>query len=121
MKTRLATKVQARLIISNVPILAVPGCFESASEPNAVPVVNAENRIAIGEKKLGEKSGTAADVGENVIGAQPALVAQKIDQRSRIARAIAKVVGNPAREALFGIGEGHRCAHGNCFRNRTSF
>jgi len=46
MKTRLATKVQARLIISNVPILAVPGCFESASEPNAVPVVNAENRIA---------------------------------------------------------------------------
>jgi len=27
-------------------MLAVPGCPDSASEPNAVPVVNAENRIA---------------------------------------------------------------------------
>src|SRR6516162_10385129 len=45
-KTRLATKVQPRLINSRVPMLAVPGCRESVSEPNAVPVVNAENRIA---------------------------------------------------------------------------
>ena len=27
-------------------MLAVPGCPDNASEPNAVPVVNAENRIA---------------------------------------------------------------------------
>jgi hypothetical protein len=27
-------------------MLAVPGCRDSASELNAVPVVNAENRIA---------------------------------------------------------------------------
>ena len=46
MKTRLATRVQPRLIISNTPMLAVPGCLDSASEPNAVPVVNAENSIA---------------------------------------------------------------------------
>ena len=46
MKTRLATSVQPRLISSNVPMLAVPGCCDSASEPNAVPVVSAENRIA---------------------------------------------------------------------------
>jgi len=46
MKTRLATRVQPRLIISNTPMLAVPGCLDSASEPNAVPVVNAENNIA---------------------------------------------------------------------------
>lgn len=46
MKTRLATKVQPRLISSKSPMLAVPGCADNASEPNAVPVVNAENRIA---------------------------------------------------------------------------
>lgn len=46
MKTRLAIKVQPRLISSNVPMLAVPGCADSASEPNAVPVVKAENRMA---------------------------------------------------------------------------
>jgi hypothetical protein len=46
MKTRLATNVQPRLIISRTPMLAVPGCADSASDPNAVPVVNAENRIA---------------------------------------------------------------------------
>ena len=27
-------------------MLAVPGCSDSASEPNAVPVVSAENTIA---------------------------------------------------------------------------
>lgn len=46
MKTRLATRVQPRLISSNVPMLAVPGCCDSASVPNAVPVVSAENKIA---------------------------------------------------------------------------
>jgi len=46
MKMRLATRVQPRLISSRVPMLAVPGCPDSASEPNAVPVVSAENRIA---------------------------------------------------------------------------
>jgi hypothetical protein len=46
MKTRLATRVQARLIRSSTPMLAVPGCPDSASEPNAVPVVKADNRIA---------------------------------------------------------------------------
>ena len=46
MKTRLATNVQPRLINSSRPMLAVPGCADSASEPNAVPVVKAENRIA---------------------------------------------------------------------------
>ena len=33
-------------IISSSPMLAVPGCAESASEPKAVPVVNAENNTA---------------------------------------------------------------------------
>ena len=46
MKTRLATRVQPRLISSRSPMLAVPGCCDNASEPKAVPVVNAENRIA---------------------------------------------------------------------------
>jgi hypothetical protein len=46
MKTRLATRVQPRLISNITPMLAVPGCPDSASEPNAVPVVNAENKIA---------------------------------------------------------------------------
>ncbi len=46
MKTRLAPRVQPRLISSNVPMLAVPGCRDSAREPKAVPVVNAEKRIA---------------------------------------------------------------------------
>ena len=46
MKTRLATRVQPRLISSNVPMLAVPGWPDRASEPKAVPVVNAEKRIA---------------------------------------------------------------------------
>jgi len=46
MKARLATRVQARLISNRVPMLAVPGWCDSASEPKAVPVVKAENRIA---------------------------------------------------------------------------
>jgi hypothetical protein len=40
------TSVQPRLISSSVPMLDVPGWLLSASEPNAVPVVKAENRIA---------------------------------------------------------------------------
>lgn len=46
MNTRLATSVQPRLMSNNRPMLAVPGCADSASEPNAVPVVKAEKRIA---------------------------------------------------------------------------
>src|ERR1039458_9452574 len=46
MNTRLASSVQPRLISSSLPMLAVPGCADNASEPNAVPVVSAENRIA---------------------------------------------------------------------------
>ncbi len=38
--------VENRLISSNTPMLAVPGCRDSASEPNAVAVVRAENRTA---------------------------------------------------------------------------
>ena len=56
-KTRLATSVQPRLISNNVPMLAVPGCWDSASEPNAVPVVSAENRIA---RAVAEPSTAAA-------------------------------------------------------------
>ena len=37
------SKVQPRLRSSNCPMLAVPGWRESASEPNAVAVVSAEN------------------------------------------------------------------------------
>ena len=44
--TRLANNVHPRLSNSNRPMLAVPGCPESASEPNAVPVVSAENTTA---------------------------------------------------------------------------
>ena len=46
MNTRLAISVQPKLISSNVPMLAVPGWRDRANEPNAVPVVSAENRIA---------------------------------------------------------------------------
>lgn len=46
MNTRLATSVHSRLVISSVPMLAVPGCPDRASEPNAVPVVSAENSTA---------------------------------------------------------------------------
>src|SRR5271165_2196838 len=45
-KSRLATNVQARLINRTSPIDAVPGCCDSASEPNEVPVVSAENATA---------------------------------------------------------------------------
>ena len=53
MNTRLATRVHSRLVISSMPMLAVPGCADSASEPNAVPVVSAENRMA---RAVGEPS-----------------------------------------------------------------
>ena len=43
---KLATRVHPRLIRSNTPMLAVPGCADNAREPNAVAVVNAENTIA---------------------------------------------------------------------------
>lgn len=46
MSTRLATSVQPRLISNNWPMLAVPGWPDNASEPNAVPVVRAENKMA---------------------------------------------------------------------------
>ena len=45
--------VQARLSTSNKPMLAVPGWCENASDPKAVPVVSAENRMAraVGEAR----------------------------------------------------------------------
>ena len=46
MNTKLLRRVQARLMSSNLPMLAVPGWADSASEPKAVPVVRAENRMA---------------------------------------------------------------------------
>jgi hypothetical protein len=53
MNNRVAASVQPRLISSRVPMLAVPGCADSASEPNAVPVVSAENTTAelVGEAR----------------------------------------------------------------------
>lgn len=45
-KTRLATRVQPRLISNSSPIDAVPGWADNASEPNDVPVVRAENATA---------------------------------------------------------------------------
>ena len=53
-KTRLAISVQPRLISSSTPMLAVPGGADSASEPNAVPVVSAENSTA---RAVAEPSG----------------------------------------------------------------
>ena len=47
MNTRLAISVHPRLIRSNTPMLAVPGWPDSAREPNAVPVVSAENKTAL--------------------------------------------------------------------------
>ena len=45
-KTKVATRVHPRLTRSSAPMLAVPGCRDSASEPNAVAVVRAENKTA---------------------------------------------------------------------------
>lgn len=49
----LAIRVQQRLIRSRAPMLAVPGWPDSASEPNAVAVVSAENITAraVGDAK----------------------------------------------------------------------
>lgn len=51
--TRLPIRVQVRLSSNNTPMLAVPGWPDSASEPNAVAVVNAENTtaLAVGEAR----------------------------------------------------------------------
>ena len=46
MNTRLANSVHPRLMSSTVPRLAVPGCPDKAKDPNAVPVVSAENTTA---------------------------------------------------------------------------
>ena len=54
MNTRLASSVQPRLINNSVPMLAVPGCPDSASDPNADPVVRAENTMA---RAVAEPSG----------------------------------------------------------------
>jgi hypothetical protein len=45
-KIKLVASVQPRLISSSVPMLAVPGCAETASDPKADPVVSAENTTA---------------------------------------------------------------------------
>jgi hypothetical protein len=47
MNTRLAISVHAKLISNSSPVLAVPGWLDNARDPNAVPVVSAENRIAL--------------------------------------------------------------------------
>lgn len=44
--TKLDTNVHPRLNSNSRPMLAVPGCIDSANDPNAVPVVNAENTTA---------------------------------------------------------------------------
>src|SRR5208283_1803616 len=45
-KASVASSVHPRLISSSWPMLAVPGCADSASVPNADPVVHAENVTA---------------------------------------------------------------------------
>ena len=45
MNTRLASNVHPSEINSSFPMLDVPGCADSASDPKAVPVVSAENRM----------------------------------------------------------------------------
>src|SRR3984885_9032306 len=54
-KTNVASSVQPRLIKRSSPMLAVPGCRDSASEPNAVAVVRAENKTA---RAVAELSGS---------------------------------------------------------------
>lgn len=51
---KLAISEQPRLSSNSNPMLAVPGCAERASEPNAVPVVSAENTTA---RAVGDASG----------------------------------------------------------------
>ena len=53
MNTSDANNVPPRLISSSLPMLAVPGCAESASDPKAVPVVSAEKITAraVGEAR----------------------------------------------------------------------
>src|SRR5579884_1486924 len=91
--------------------------------------LDAKNAVAVLEKEFGKKARAGTDVRNDVLSTQTAFLAQQIQQRRGIARAVAGVVGYAGGKALFGVGESqernskpeNRNRYGNCFRKRMSF
>src|SRR6266851_1916119 len=69
--------------------------------------LDAEDAVAVFKKKFAEKAGSGTDVSDDVVGAQAAIRAQKIQHGRGVAGAIADVIRDAIGEALFGVGESH--------------
>src|SRR5712664_1594118 len=63
-----------------------------AGLPHVLIGLNAVDAIAIVQEKLAQKAGAGADVGNHMAGAKAAFGAQKVEQRGRVAGAVADVV-----------------------------
>src|SRR6266851_7953885 len=69
--------------------------------------LDAEDAVAVFKEKFAEKAGAGTDVSDDVVGAQAAIRAQKIQHGRGVAGAIADVIRDAIGEALFGVGESH--------------
>src|SRR6266567_2245342 len=68
---------------------------------------DAEDAVAVFKEEFAEDACAGADVGDDMVGAQAAIRAQKIQHGRGVAGAIADVIRDAIGEALFGVGERH--------------
>src|SRR6266581_4457165 len=68
---------------------------------------DAEDAITVFQEQLTEQTCSRPDVRNHMLRPQAAFRAQEIQHRSGVARAVAGVIGDAVREALFGVGKRH--------------